>query len=347
MEGAIRAAIQDSLGDYVKRGLGKSDISFPMVLRNLELNEKKVQEIWDEERDSALQLTKGVIGSVKIEPGWMGNIEVTATNVQLSFSFSATQALKNKMKPDTEHIDSGCNHGGGGPAPWEPPAPPPNCPPRFCSAHDTSDKRVKGEPVSRDCQNCGITLTSSYEGFKLCPPCSEKQQRCMICGCHASKQTCVDAGPQKQNPGHNVGNNERGSFAPGCEVPRDRQQASTSRAMAGNNDSMFLPPNVNDDSMFLPAKGSQFENPQQVFETRLPPGQRGQLPPGGRPQHPGQQPWGGRMSPNMQTRGARQEDNESFAGFLRFVATDIWKTCHADARRLDSPERPFVRRGGA
>jgi hypothetical protein len=295
------------------------------------------------------------------------------------------------MKPDPVDVDTAGDHYGGGggnaPVPQGPPAPPPNCPPRFCSAHDSSEKRVKGDPVSRDCQNCGITLTSSYEGFKLCPPCSEKQQKCMICGCHAPKHTCGEPAPPPPQgppncpprfcgghdtsdkrvnselrpgshapnsssymPGENGGNGRQGSFVPpppppACQDPWDRQQPSTSRSMQ-LNDSMFLPASANNESMFLPANRSQYENPQQAFETRLPPqGAMGQFPPGPPPRGPGQH-WGGRMPPNSHNRG-RQEDDESFTGFLRFVASDIWKTCHADNRRLDSPEKPFVRHGGA
>merc|ERR1719409_1048765 len=77
------------------------------------------------------------------------------------------------------------------------PRPPPNCPPRFCCAHDTSDKRVKGDPVSRDCKVCGITLQSSYKDFQLCPPCSEKEQKCMICCARAPNASTVEPPPAK------------------------------------------------------------------------------------------------------------------------------------------------------
>lgn len=179
----MRSILKEALGEYVKgNALQKTDFSsFPLVLRDLQLNEKKVQEEFDEFNDSAIQLTCGKIGSIKVTPSWMGTVEVVATNIELSLSFSPTQALKNQMKPQQaddqfEKYDT---------------APPPNCAPRFCPSHDTSDKRVKGDPVSRDCKACGITLTSSYKDFRLCPPCSEKEQKCMICAAHAPKQTSV------------------------------------------------------------------------------------------------------------------------------------------------------------
>merc|ERR1719171_1277776 len=103
MEAALRNVLKESLGDYVKRGLEKADLgTFPLVLRDLHLNEKKLQEEFDENRDSAVQLTAGKIGHVKVTPSWMGTVEVFATNIELSFSFSPTQALKNQMKQSAD-----------------------------------------------------------------------------------------------------------------------------------------------------------------------------------------------------------------------------------------------------
>merc|ERR1719253_2063613 len=101
MEAALRSILKDTLGEYVKgRALEKSDLSsFPLVLRDLQLNEKKVQEEFDELRESAVQLTSGKIGTVKVTPSWLGTVDVLATNIELTFSFSATQALKNQLKP--------------------------------------------------------------------------------------------------------------------------------------------------------------------------------------------------------------------------------------------------------
>ena len=42
----------------------------------------------------------GRIGAVKISPSlWSGTIDVSVTNVELSFSFSATKAMRNAMRP--------------------------------------------------------------------------------------------------------------------------------------------------------------------------------------------------------------------------------------------------------
>merc|ERR1712061_465403 len=58
-------------------------------------------------------------------------------------------------------------------------------PPRYCRAHDSSEKRVKIEPSLRECTQCHVKLQSNYSDFTFCPPCSDKQQKCMICGDHA------------------------------------------------------------------------------------------------------------------------------------------------------------------
>lgn len=82
---------------------------------------------------------------------------------------------------------------------WSPeernlPAPPPRAasptrarqseqiPPRYCSAHSTSDKRRKGEPRSCECQGCKQPLSTNYVEFAYCPACSEAEERCMCCG---------------------------------------------------------------------------------------------------------------------------------------------------------------------
>lgn len=366
MEAALRTVLKDALGEYIKKeSLNKTDFSsFPLVLRDLQLNEKKVQEEFDELHESAIQLTCGKIGSIKVTPSWMGTIEVLATNIELSLSFSPTQALKNGMKP--KEVDDGYYDV------VAPPVPPPNCPPRFCCAHDTSAKRVKGEPVTKECQYCGVTLTSSYEGFKLCPPCSEKEQKCMICCSPAPKPTDVTVPPpscphrahdNSDKPGQTGGQGKQGNLPPPpprADVPSHQTrgdvaaQVDTSRQSRMQSRSSV--PNERMQSMQVPPP----QNDAQVFHTQLPPPQSHR--PGSRSQPP-RAPWEqnrGSMSarPFGQGQVARNDQDEGFAGFLRFVAADIWKTCHSDNRaRPLAEERGFgpppalsphnTRRGGA
>lgn len=411
----MKGMIKDHLSEYIKgRSLERADLSsFPLVFRDLQLNEKKVQEFWDEDHESATELTSGKIGMVKVTPGWLGTVDVHVTNIDLTFSFSATKALANSMKP--KEVDNGCDGHGATPA-----GPPPNCPPRFCCNHDTSDKRIKGDPVSRGCKSCGIQLTSSYKDFQLCPPCSEKEERCMICGVHASSPTSVEPpapqgpppmcpprfcsahdssdkrvkceptfkeckkcgiklqtsyrdfslcppcsekdqkcmicgshAPQSSNyipagpDGQGNGQGQQANLPPPPPPPPQsaRQPMSQSRP-AAEDPSMYMsrpaiPDNLN--STRLP--GSPLAPQNDAWSTVLPPQSRGAPPP--RP--PWQQNHGSMSARPNNQRVSRMNDDadESFAGFLRFVAADIWKTCATDTRQPDSPERPFVRRGGA
>ena len=57
--------------------------------------------------------------------------------------------------------------------------------PRFCQRHFTSAQREKIDPTMRPCQKCGTQITSTYASMTLCPPCSNTEESCMICGDHA------------------------------------------------------------------------------------------------------------------------------------------------------------------
>lgn len=232
-----------------------------------------------------------------------------------------------------------CNHA-------EPPpsaAPPPMCPPRFCSNHDTSDKRVKCEPCAKSCKKCGVSIQSSYKDFQLCPHCSEADQKCMICGCSAPKSSSYMPGAHpSQSNGHASTSKQGGVPPPPPPPPPGRQPWDTDRHPQGDSRPMCSPNHQS------PAANSHYDN-GQVFSTRLP--TQGQQRLASRSQPPqGMPTWdnnrGGR--PQMQNPRLPKDGQESFSGFLRFVAADIWKTCNTDTRsRLDSPERQYVRRGGA
>jgi len=425
MEAALRKVLKESLGEYIKgNGLGKSDLSsFPLVLRDLQLNEKKVQEEWDELHESAVQLTDGVIGSIKVTPGWMGTINVVATNIELNFSFSPIQAAKNSLKQSTQ-ADDGYDQ-------REAPAqgPPPMCPPRFCCAHDTSDKRVKGDPAYKDCKSCGINLQSSYKDFQLCPPCSDKEQRCMICGSNAPHSSSCQPPAAVQAPPPNCpprfccahdssdkrvkgdpcfkdckrcGTRVQSSykdfeFCPPCSdkeqkcmicgthapksstympgAPQDRPQAPTSghakhaapppppavqqpwenapnrlpqgdaAAAKDSSGSMYLSHSMAHASTRPAVRQSHNDHyPQQEFQTKLPPtqSQKGS----GKGFH--QQSPGRHAQPlSNQNFGGNSNQEEGFSGFLRLVASDIWKSCsHDNHRTWDPPAQSAQFQGG-
>lgn len=239
MEAAIRSAITSAFQDYVV-GLEKSDVSqFPVVMRDLTLKPKKVNE---ELEDTPFVLEQGTVGLIKISPGGlfnMGQVDVEASGIKLTLSFDAYKAAKLAMMPgysgpdyNTEEIFMT-----GAYAPRGPPMPPPaaNIPPRYCGKHDSSEKRVKREARNCACQSCSITFTSTYAEVELCSMCSDKEKRCIICGAGADKAGSYipvdqigkgNGGPPGQQNRENMppsapGPGGRNSFAPnGVGAPR-------------------------------------------------------------------------------------------------------------------------------
>jgi len=59
---------------------------------------------------------------------------------------------------------------------------PPMVPPRYCQAHNASEKRAKTTAQYRECPCCNVVVSTTYASFAMCPPCSERHQKCMICG---------------------------------------------------------------------------------------------------------------------------------------------------------------------
>merc|ERR1719316_148034 len=80
----------------------------------------------------------------------------------------------------------------------QPAGPPP--PAEWCSKHDASEKREKGEPLHRDCKSCGTGITSNYSEWSLCPFCSANQHRCMICGDHSVTSAAANGPPMQPGP---------------------------------------------------------------------------------------------------------------------------------------------------
>jgi len=181
MEAALRHVLTSTFSDYAS-GIDKADTSnFPVTMRNLVLKPKRINEDME---DSPFVFEEGTIGAVKINPGWMGNVDVEATGIKVKLSFSAVKAAKLAMKP-TEYEYVTVNQDvflTNGVTPAAPMPPPPPQPPQWCPKHDTSEKRTKREPHETKCSSCGITYTTSYDPAILCPPCSGKQKRCLICG---------------------------------------------------------------------------------------------------------------------------------------------------------------------
>lgn len=341
VEAVLKNLLQEHLADFVKGpALQRADLSsFPLTFRNLELNPKKVQELYDDDNTSAVEFSSGKVGLVTVSLGWLGNIDVSVSDVELSFAFSPTKALKKSMAGEAAE-----QYGSAAPEPEAPPAP---CAPRFCNDHDSSEKREKTEPCFKECKKCGIRVQSSYKDFQLCPQCSDKDQKCMICGKHAPK-ACnyippTKAGEPKESKGQAnlpqpppAGQGRRGQSRP------DSAQDDASMYMNRRDDpSMYMNrrDDLNTTQYPATARGPPNQNaPGDNFSTQLPQGWGGvqnQRRPMGR----------GNMTARPRLQG--NEDDGSIAGFLNFVVSDLWKTCNSDNRQLGSPERATVYRGGA
>lgn len=257
METALKTLLEHTFGDYVS-GLDRQDVSkFPLTLRNLTLKEKRIQEDLDEDASFPFDVTSGTIGSVSVTPGWLGTVDVVATNITVKLSFSPMKAMRVAMKPDEEetwddHVakQRGPPFAGPGGQVFRPPPPPaPPVAPRYCKLHATSDSRTKVEPRMRDCKRCKLEIQTNYADFEFCPPCSEAERRCMLCGADApSAGTYVPAaslaaaaaveranerGPPGGPPGHDTDRNgpHRRISAPFGPPPwdRDRSQGGISR----------------------------------------------------------------------------------------------------------------------
>jgi len=243
MEAAIRSAITSAFQDYVV-GLEKSDVSqFPVVMRDLTLKPKKVNE---ELEDTPFVLEQGTVGLIKISPGGlfnMGQVDVEASGIKLTLSFDAYKAAKLAMMPgysgpdyNTEEIFMT-----GAYAPRGPPMPPPaaNIPPRYCSKHDSSEKRVKREARNCACQSCGITFTSTYAEVELCSMCSDKEKRCIICGAGADKAgSYIPVDQIGKNNGGPPGQQNRENMPPSASGPGGRNSFPTNGVGAPRTDSM-------------------------------------------------------------------------------------------------------------
>jgi len=162
--------------------------SFPVTLRDLHLKQAKVNE---ELGDLPWDLTDGKIGLIKVMPGWMGTVEVIATNISLNLQFNAMKAARaagNAAVPPAA----------GPPAPPQvvteyhvveekaaAKAPTPVVPPRFCQKHSSSNMRPKGDVRKAACPSCGMEFQTTYTQVVSCTNCSDREQKCMICGASA------------------------------------------------------------------------------------------------------------------------------------------------------------------
>mmetsp|Transcript_105594 Transcript_105594/g.193576 ORF Transcript_105594/g.193576 Transcript_105594/m.193576 type:complete len:507 (+) Transcript_105594:83-1603(+) len=215
MQAALSYVLKRYFDEYV-RGLDTNvDCSkLPATLHDLHLKHEKLNELIDDSAAACpFEFTDGVIGSVKLMPSWRGNLQVVASDVVLNLAFCPIKAMKKAMAPadddeeDTQNqvpmnVQMGlCTIAGKtspqvlsaqqvnqlvdvatGNAQQPAPQPPVQVAPRYCAMHDGPDKRRKAQPRSCQCSNCKMPVQTNYVEFALCPPCSDKERRCMCCG---------------------------------------------------------------------------------------------------------------------------------------------------------------------
>jgi len=192
MEAALRSLLESTFGDYVDGLQNTNGASFPLTMKDLRLKEKKIQEELDEDGGFPFDITDGRIGAIKVTPGWMGTVEIVATNIVLNFSFSPMKAMNQALKGDEDGSQEEQMHAPGRQHPAHPGMPMRASPvqaapvaPRYCTKHGSSEQRVKVEPRMVECTVCHTKVQTNYEEFTMCPQCSDREQRCMLCGEHA------------------------------------------------------------------------------------------------------------------------------------------------------------------
>mmetsp|Transcript_6467 Transcript_6467/g.11235 ORF Transcript_6467/g.11235 Transcript_6467/m.11235 type:complete len:256 (-) Transcript_6467:174-941(-) len=192
MEDAILSMLQGSLGDYAD--LGHVDASeFPVTLRNVRLREDVINRELDADGSQPFELSSGTIGEVTVSPGWMGTVDVQATNISLQFAVNPMKAMQaapparrpqgrssRGMQLPADEAPRGFRSAGAVPASAM--AVGGGGRPRFCSQHNSPASRPKGPMLERSCQACGEGHSSNYLQFAVCPTCSARRGQCMVCG---------------------------------------------------------------------------------------------------------------------------------------------------------------------
>lgn len=138
-----------------------------------------------------------------------------------------------------------------------------NVPPRYCQNHAQSEQRVKvTNPKFWDCASCGRQVTTNYAAFKLCPPCSEREMRCMICG-----EQALQAG--KYVPPASL-HNGGATAAPSPDAP-----APTRDSQPGEQPQPWQPPHAAEQAQqwnaMAPAAPNAWEQPPQQVLSYVPP----------------------------------------------------------------------------
>lgn len=164
--------------------------------------------------------------------------------------------------------------------------------PVFCYRHSTSEQRPKVEPTTRTCKSCETKLQTNYMEFSLCPACSMRDDRCMICAELAamaegnprvSFSAAATAGPAATSPARRsqpqrVPSSEAEVQALRSVAQRARAEVAGRNPMASNA-SVGAPPRADlpPPPPPIPPSGQLRPSPSAASASGAPPG----WPPGG------------------------------------------------------------------
>jgi len=209
MESLWRHILKSIFDEFVDGLDDNIDCSKSMVeLWDLQLKREKIQDIYGDCHRSPVEFSDGKIGSMQMKMSWLGNIEISATNVVLNLNFTPFKAMKNAIMPGAE-LQEGfvhrvpddlrraehwrslfCCSGSG-----EKTTPP--VLPRYCRAHGTKARRKKGEARDEQCSRCKVRLLTNYVECSLCIPCSVRESQCLICAASLPNSSHPDANSGK------------------------------------------------------------------------------------------------------------------------------------------------------
>lgn len=170
----------------------------------------------EEDGPVPFEFSSGEIGSISVNPGWTG-VDVLLTDIAFTLSFSASKAMQWALQPQEEEEYVGMANGNAQQPPTMPHPMPlgPKIVPRYCNRHGSSEMRTKIAPRWLSCSSCHKRLQTNYSEFSLCPLCSDRDCRCMLCGNEATQFSAEDSAArpfqipqqvQTRDPGSESGN---------------------------------------------------------------------------------------------------------------------------------------------
>lgn len=196
MESIVRYILKQYLDDYISGLDGRiccSTRDGVVTLRNVKLRREALESATD--APSSLEIEGGTIGSLQFKAVRLGKVQVVASDVVFDFTFKPIKAIledtagSSLMQKMHEFWEAGSTL-------WEGPeqtlelGPATNvgfayrdtAVPAYCSAHLEPEDRQTGPACAAECNVCRGSVRTNYAQCTLCPYCSERERRCVICG---------------------------------------------------------------------------------------------------------------------------------------------------------------------